>query len=247
MSEFWLSFQEEQKWFGSFGKVVKIKTRKKLRAIKYADDLRKEIEILLIANNHPNIIKMFSYFSGVGPWIEMEFGNFSVQDMINNARIDLENFKIILKGLLSGLSYLQELEIAHLDLKPSNIVFVKNKVKIIDFGSSEIRENALMVLNSLTSESYAPPEWGKNYCNGFLFDMWSLGITLVTILTGDNPWYCAHKMCSKYEEWLLNKTFSVPIVNIDPKIFDQINKYLLRVDSNERRLAATLHINDFLL
>ena len=50
-----------------------------------------------------------------------------------------ENYVLsILQQLLEGFKILQKYQILHRDIKPDNIMFKNNKVKLIDFGISKM-------------------------------------------------------------------------------------------------------------
>ena len=50
-----------------------------------------------------------------------------------------ENYVLsILQQLLEGFKILQKYQILHRDIKPDNIMFKDNKVKLIDFGISKM-------------------------------------------------------------------------------------------------------------
>ncbi|XP_039776668.1 putative cysteine-rich receptor-like protein kinase 12 isoform X2 [Panicum virgatum] len=98
-------------------------------------------------------------------------------------------FKII-KGICEGLKYIHdELEepIYHLDLKPDNILLDKDMVpKIADFGLSRIFGNELarITRNPYGTCGYQPPEYiDKGEISG-KFDIFSLGVIIIKIVSG---------------------------------------------------------------
>ena len=58
----------------------------------------------------------------------------SIDTAFQNHLISIEN---IISGMQSAVSYLQHLNIAHNDLKISNIVYHDGVVKLIDFGTAQ--------------------------------------------------------------------------------------------------------------
>ncbi|XP_068328144.1 mitogen-activated protein kinase kinase 9-like [Pyrus communis] len=97
--------------------------------------------------------------------------------------------------VLSGLNYLHTHNIAHRDIRPTNILVNSNmEVKITDFGISEIM--------SLTSDdacsspvgtfSYRSPErFNKENCcdiySGYASDIWSFSLTIMELYVGRYP------------------------------------------------------------
>lgn len=110
-----------------------------------------------------------------------------------------DTFKQIAFQILSGLSFLGSLNIAHRDIKPDNI-FIKRRpgssgyeVKIIDIGLGRISEERPYVdmwgrrecmRSSVGTPLYASPE--IEFCNGYTkrCDLWSAGMTLYYLATG---------------------------------------------------------------
>ncbi|CAL5053465.1 unnamed protein product [Urochloa decumbens] len=98
-------------------------------------------------------------------------------------------FKII-KGTCEGLKYIhEELEapIYHLDLKPDNILLDKDMIpKIADFGLSRIfdKEPKRTTPNPYGTHGYQPPEYIDRGEISGKFDIFSLGIIMIRIVSG---------------------------------------------------------------
>ena len=60
--------------------------------------------------------------------------------------------------IVSGLEYLHRLGIAHRDIKPENMLLdVQNRLKIVDFGLSNMYKNGEHLLTACGSPCYASP------------------------------------------------------------------------------------------
>jgi len=105
--------------------------------------------------------------------------------------------KSIVSQIFSGLEYLnrQKRPIIHYDLKPGNILFSKDGIKITDFGLSKIMEEDQEFLE-LTSQGagtywYLPPECfetGKDPPKiSSKVDVWSVGVIFYQMLYGKKP------------------------------------------------------------
>jgi len=78
--------------------------------------------------------------------------------------------------------------VAHRDLKPENILINKDKIKIVDFGLSNIMVDGKCLKTSCGSPNYASPEVlsGLQYV-GSISDIWSTGIILFALVCGHLP------------------------------------------------------------
>ncbi len=143
--------------------------------------------------NHPNIVTIYDVGkSGDVAYIAMEFlQGRELRDIMNDGdRLPVDQVLDIVAQVALGLAYAHEHEIVHRDVKPSNIMVVRDgHVKITDFGiarmaSSAVRTQTGMVLGS---PKYMSPEqvMGKNIDQRS--DIFSLGVMLYEMLTGQAP------------------------------------------------------------
>lgn len=116
--------------------------------------------------------------------------------------------------ILSGLNYLHEHNIVHLDIKPSNLLVSKDmKVKIADFGVSKfvhgIGTRAATNYHSMCqgTQAYMSPERLDSHAFGsgsvYAGDVWSLGVTLLELYVGHFPFFPADKRPSNWMELVL--------------------------------------------
>lgn len=114
-----------------------------------------------------------------------------------NNNKDLTLFRKLLVDVLHGLSYLHKNGIIHRDIKPANIL-IKNTVegpvaKITDFGISKRSDATSNSSNSalIVSIPYMAPEqlnvkkYGIDQKIHFNIDLWSLGVAVYEIITGE--------------------------------------------------------------
>lgn len=160
--------------------------------------------------------------------------------------------KIFLKQILDGLTYLHSKGICHRDIKSANILLdINGKVKLSDFGCSN---QMVSLIDSSSCEEFMSSLKGtlpwmapevicqKKY--GKKADIWSLGCTLIEILTGSPPWgkldNCYHAITR------IGKSNDIPEIpsNISETFKDFILNCLKR-DPNERASLKMLRKHPF--
>ncbi len=144
---------------------------------------------------HPNIISVYDTGEDEeNAYIAMEYieGD-TLEDLIQRGtRFPVEKIIDIIDKICDGLEYTHRQGIVHRDLKPSNIMLVEGEgVKITDFGISKAIGAASSPLTQagvlLGTPSYMSPEQiTGNEIDG-RSDLFSVGIILYQLLTGEKP------------------------------------------------------------
>ena len=145
--------------------------------------------------DHPNIVKFLNY-------VENEDGVFLIMEYVKGTT--LEEFILKKTGpiveervfdmfhsILNAFAYAHKQGIIHRDIKPSNIVITHNQnIKILDFGIariiSESNENEKGMI--LGTPMYMSPEQVKGKEVDVRSDIYSLGVLLHQMLTGQAPY-----------------------------------------------------------
>jgi serine/threonine-protein kinase len=89
-----------------------------------------------------------------------------------------------------GLAYAHERQVVHRDIKPANIMIVRDGlVKITDFGIARMRTNEVKTMTGmiLGSPKYMSPEQVTGKRADHRVDLFSLGVVLYEMLTGEAP------------------------------------------------------------
>jgi serine/threonine protein kinase len=143
--------------------------------------------------SHPNIVTIYDVGkSGDIAFIAMEFlQGRELRDILNDGkRLAVDQTIDIVAQVAMGLAYAHEHGIVHRDVKPSNIMVVRDgHVKITDFGiarmaSAAVRTQTGMVLGS---PKYMSPEQVMGKLTDQRSDIFSLGVMLYEMLTGQAP------------------------------------------------------------
>lgn len=131
--------------------------------------------------------------------------------------------------VIAGIGHMHEMGVAHLDLKPQNILLASGdddevlRVKLCDFSHSFISTTAgaKVPASQVGAGKYMAPEVssGDPY-DGPAADVWSCGVILYTLLTGALPFENADKILAA--EWRQVDWFSAPLNEVFSKIFQPV-------------------------
>lgn len=146
--------------------------------------------------SHPNIVQVMDVFEENGTvYYVMEYleGGSLRQMMDKGALPEVQALEYI-RQIGSALQYMhEEKHLCHLDVKPGNIMLTADgQAKLIDFGISKGYDKYGNETSSTPvglSPGYAPLEQYQNALQDFspVTDIYSLGATLLALLTGEIP------------------------------------------------------------
>uniref|UniRef100_A0A8C9MZC8 PAS domain-containing serine/threonine-protein kinase n=1 Tax=Serinus canaria TaxID=9135 RepID=A0A8C9MZC8_SERCA len=142
---------------------------------------------------HPSIIKVLDVFENECFFqlvMEKHGSGLDLFTFIDNQpNLDEPLASYIFRQLVSAVGYLHCRNILHRDIKDENIVIAEDfTIKLVDFGSAAYLEPGKLFYTFCGTIEYCSPEVlsGKPY-HGPELEMWSLGITLYTLVLGENP------------------------------------------------------------
>jgi serine/threonine-protein kinase len=95
----------------------------------------------------------------------------------------------IITELLAALSYAHEYGVVHRDIKPSNLFLLRDgTLKVVDFGVARVESSELTETGAiLGTPAYMSPEQFLGLPVDGRSDLFSVGVILYHLLTGDRP------------------------------------------------------------
>ncbi|XP_077147129.1 PAS domain-containing serine/threonine-protein kinase isoform X1 [Ranitomeya variabilis] len=169
-------------------------------------------EIAILSRlQHPNIIMVLGVFENDKFFqlvMELHGDALDLFDFIDNQpNLDEPLASYIFRQLVSAVGYLHSHSILHRDIKDENIIIAPDfTIKLVDFGSAaRLQPGKLFSTFCGTTEYCAPEVLLGNPYPGPELEMWSLGVTLYTLIFGENP-FCEVEEILDAE---LNPPFSV--------------------------------------
>src|SRR5438552_2483064 len=159
----------------------------------------KREEHLLASLNHPNIAQL--YGSGLTadgvPFFVMEYVEGQrLDDYCNERKLETKERLQLFRKVCSAVTYAHQRLVIHRDLKPANVrVTAEGEPKLLDFGIAKLIdvENAqsssmTLTLQGVMTPEYASPEQVRGESMTTASDVYSLGVVLYKLLTGQPPY-----------------------------------------------------------
>ncbi|WP_350344887.1 Stk1 family PASTA domain-containing Ser/Thr kinase [Proteinivorax tanatarense] len=145
--------------------------------------------------SHPNIVGIYDVGQDKDNYfIVMEYvAGQTLKDYIKDSKLNPNEALNFAKNICKALKHAHDNSIIHRDIKPQNILLTKEKhVKVTDFGIAKAVNNdqTLTMQNTNTvlgSVHYFSPEQAKGNYAGVQSDIYSLGIVMYEMLTGNLP------------------------------------------------------------
>ncbi|KAG0671744.1 hypothetical protein C6P42_003406, partial [Pichia californica] len=156
-------------------------------------DIQQEIQFLSNLKSVPNITHYYgSYLNGHKLWIVMDYcAGGSVRTLLKPGPLQEKYIAIVARELFIALQFIHENGVIHRDIKAANILINKDgKVKLCDFGvAAQLTSTALKRTTMAGTPYWMAPEViteGATYNSKA--DIWSTGITIYEMATGNPPY-----------------------------------------------------------
>jgi len=153
--------------------------------------------VILAQLNHPNLPRVTDHFTiqGQGQYLVMDFvdGN-DLQEILDQQGGPLHEEQVLIwiKQICDALTYMhnQKSPIIHRDIKPANIkITPAGNAILVDFGIAKIYDRNLKttVGAKAVTVGFSPPEQYGEGSTDIRSDVYALGATLYSLLTGQIP------------------------------------------------------------
>ncbi|MHB8776795.1 MAG: protein kinase domain-containing protein [Anaerolineales bacterium] len=193
--------------------------------------------------NHPNIITIYSYGEQSGiTYLVMQFVEGGTLKHERGQTHSPEEALRLLLPIARALGYAHGRGIVHRDIKPSNVLMAEgNWPMLADFGLAQMAESSMKLTGSgvgLGTPMYMSPEQGRGDQVDARTDIYSLGIMLYELVTGDVPFRADTPMA------IVIKHMTAPMPmprQLNPNIPAEVENIILKStakDSDDRYQTA---------
>lgn len=188
--------------------------------------------------DHPNVMRVFggekrSKIYMVMEWCEGRL----LRSILDEGSMPQERALRIAGRVLDALEYIHANGVAHRDLKPENIMVDEHDhIKLIDFGiagdSGARRLTYTKITPALGTPNYISPEQVKGKRGDGRSDIYSMGVILYEMLTGQLP-FAGNSALVIMNQRLLNHPIPPRVAN--PSISPQLQEVLYRALERDPR------------
>ena len=144
------------------------------------------------ALDHPNIGTIYEIDEADGKsFIAMAcYEGGTLRDRMTAGPLPIAEAVDIATQIARGLAKAHAKDIVHRDIKPANIMLAdESQVKIVDFGLAKLAGRTLLTQTGTTlgTVSYMSPEQATGQSVDHRSDIWSVGVILHELITGERP------------------------------------------------------------
>jgi serine/threonine-protein kinase len=189
--------------------------------------------------DHPGVVKTYDGEdrSRVYMVIEWVDGRLLRSILNEERRLPIDRAVKLTLGICDALDYMHAHGVVHRDLKPENImVDDEDRIKLIDFGIA-MKEDArrltyVTMTPALGTPDYISPEQVKGQRGDLRSDIYSLGVMMYEMLTGETPYSGSNPLAVMNERLLHDPK---PVRKLRPEISPELQEILSRALVREPR------------
>ena len=200
--------------------------------------------------SHPNIVKVYDVsFGDEIQYIVMEYidGITLKQYIERKQRLDEREAVYFTIQILRALQHAHSKGIVHRDIKPQNIMLLKDgTIKVTDFGIARFSrsEQRTMTDKAIGSVHYISPEQAKGEFTDEKSDIYSVGVMLYEMLTGQLPFEADSAVSVAIMQLQREPIWPRQINENIPLGLEQIVMHAMEKDSEKRYQSATEMLTD---
>ncbi|XP_047988031.1 death-associated protein kinase related isoform X2 [Leguminivora glycinivorella] len=166
--------------------------RKRRRAADSSREIQHEVAVLALCAGCTRVVRLHEVYetrSEVAIVLELCAGGELQRLLDEEERLSEGAARRALRHVLEGLAHLHARRIAHLDLKPQNLLLTGGgeELLICDFGISRAIQPGAHVREILGTRDYVAPEILSYEPLSLAADMWSVGVLAYVLVSGYSP------------------------------------------------------------
>ncbi|KAJ0252530.1 EF-hand domain-containing protein [Hirschfeldia incana] len=157
--------------------------------------VKREIEIMETLSGVPNIVRFHASYEDkkcVHIVMELCSGGELFKRIVDHGYYSEKDAAGIFKSVMNAVQICHSMNVVHRDLKPENFLFSSEdkesaELKAIDFGCSVFIKEGVELKERVGSLFYIAPEVLREESYGKEIDIWSAGVILYILLSGNSP------------------------------------------------------------